>query len=191
MTDRPRRPGTMTDDDRALIGRDRRRASSEPAADAFDTDDDHFTPVGRIIERIEADLGDELSPRERRIALAFGRHTANMELRARKRSDSQDTALLRREIDDLQLAIVDIRGESGSNGKLGALKERVDKAEARKWWGVTFLAGLAVTVISAAIAFGSWMGSIETDVETLKQRTFRARNVSPPDFPATKEGPTP
>ena len=38
--------------------------------------------------------------------------------------------------------MVDIRGESGNNGKLGALKDRVDKAEARKWWAVTFLAGL-------------------------------------------------
>lgn len=176
----------MTDEDRALAGIHRRRASSEPAADAFDSDDDRFTPVSSIIERA-ADLTD----RERNLLRYIWAHTANMEMRARARSDSQDGALLARRIDELESSVVDISGKSGNNGKLGALKERVDKTEARRWWVITFLAGLLVTVIGSAIALGSWMGSIETTVETLQVRSLRARAGNTPEYPATKEGNTP
>lgn len=74
-------------------------------------------------------------------------------------------------IDAVETAIVDIRGEHGNNGKLGALKARVDTAEARRWWAFTALAGLVVTVITASIAFGRWMSRVETDVDWLKQRS--------------------
>lgn len=162
------------------------RASSEPAADAFELDDDQLTPVSTIVERLEREIGDELSARDKRIITALCRHDANQEMRHRRRSDSQETATLCRRIDDVESQIVELVGRSGNNGRVGTLKERVDKAEARRWWAVTFLAGLLVTVIGSAIAFGSWMGSIESDVKTLKERAAR-RNFMQPDYPAPKE----
>lgn len=73
-------------------------------------------------------------------------------------------------IDKVERSIVDICGVSGNNGKLGSLKARVDQAESRRWWVVTFLAGTLVTVLGAAIVFGRWMGAMETSVEALKER---------------------
>jgi hypothetical protein len=87
-------------------------------------------------------------------------------------------AELERRVDAVETAITDIRGESGHNGKLGALKERVDKAELRRWWAVTFIAGLIVTILASAIAFGRWMSSLETDVQWLKARTQRVRGMT-------------
>lgn len=181
-----KRPGTMTDDDRALIGREHRRASSQPAADEFD--DDH-TPVGVIMERLEVEIeiGGSLSPRERRIIQAFGRHTANMEMRARQRRETGDTAALERRLDSVEKAIIDIRGEGGNNGKLGEQRRRLEKIEARRWWAVTFLATTLVTVIGAAIAFGRWMSSVEMDVDWLKQQRRRPAMFQP--APAGKDQP--
>lgn len=183
-----KRPCTMSDDERALIGA-KHRASSEPAADAFDQD---FTPVGVTIERIEAAIGDQLSPREQRIVQALVARDANAELRARQRRDTGDTAALERRVDAVETAITDITGKSGNNGKLGALKERVDKAEARRWWAVTFVAGLVVTALGFAFSFGSRLGSLETEVETLKARRGRVHIPGfQPEYPAAKEGNTP
>jgi len=158
---------------------------SIPVVDSFEGDD-HLTPVAHVIERISRTFVP--SERERTLIHLFWEHTANMEMRGRKRSDSSETSTLRKAIDALETAIVDIRGERGDNGKLGELKRRVDVAESRRWWAVTFLAGLAVAVVTAAIAFGVWKGSIETDVDNLKARAFRVRN-SLPEYPAAKETP--
>jgi hypothetical protein len=91
----------------------------------------------------------------------------------REHRDARDRARPR-DVGDLELAIVDIRGEAGTNGKLGALRERVDKAESRRWWAVTALAGAVITVLTGAIAVGRWVGSIETDVEVIKERLDHA-----------------
>jgi hypothetical protein len=181
VSDDRKRPSSMSDADRALAGRDRRITPPRGLpADSFE-EDDHFTPVTQAIEHL-----DDLTDRERMLFQLVWRHTANMEMRARKRSDSSETSTLARRIDALETAIVDIRGENGGNGKLGEVTRRVDKAEARRWWAITALAGLLVTVISSAIALGSWMGSIETDVATLKARSMR-RNQ--PDTPADRTSP--
>jgi len=87
-----------------------------------------------------------------------------------RRAITADELELDDRIDAVETAIVDIRGERGDNGKLGALKARVDVAEARRWWAVTFAAGLVITVITAAITLGVWIGRIDADVATLKQR---------------------
>lgn len=175
----------MSDEDRALAELQRRRASGEPTADTFDTPGDRFTPVAEVIERA-ADLTD----RERNLLRYIWAHTANMEMRARSRSDSQETSTLSKRIDALEDSVVDISGKSGNNGKIGALKERVDKAESRRWWAITFVAGLVVTGIGSAFAFGSRIGSLESDVATLKARAYRAHASSfSPDDPASKGSP--
>jgi len=187
----------MSDAERDGRGRERRVLTPatgvpvQPTEEGSFEPEDHFTPVSDVFGQLEERM--VLSERERQLVMLVLRltwqHTANMEMRARKRSDTQDTSILRKELDAAQLAIVDIRGESGNNGKLGALKERVDKAEARKWWAITFIAGLIVTIIGSAFAFGSRIGALETDVETLKARALRARNASPPEYPAARETP--
>jgi hypothetical protein len=174
VTDK-KRPGTMSDEDRALASRrvatPGRGVELQPI---HESNEDDFTPVGDVLAMTD-------DPELRDVITAIWRHTANVELRCRILSKSTDTA-------ELRDAIVDISGKSGSNGKLGALKERVDKAEARRWWAVTFLAGIAITVIGSAIAFGVWKGSIETDVKTLKRAVYRSHEFSsPPDEPAAKE----
>lgn len=186
----------MSDEDRALAELQRRRASSEPAADAFELDEDHFTPVQPVIERVHGELCDRvvLTERERWLVRTIldllvptlWRHTANMEMRARMRSDSQDSAILGRRIDDVETSLVDIAGKSGGNGKLGALKERVDKAEARRWWAITTAASLAIAVIGSALVLYRWIGTVETDVEWLKQR--RRPAISQPAEPAKDNG---
>lgn len=182
----------MTDEERAQISRDHRlqqrratteRASSEPAADAF-AEEDHLTPITVVQERIEDELGRKLSEEGRAIVKALGRHDANQELRHRRRSDSQDTALLARRTDGVEDTLVEKFGKDGKGGEFASLLERVKTAESRRWWALTFVAGLLVTVITAAVAFGSWMGSIESDVETLKQRRS---NRFPPEYPAAKD----
>jgi hypothetical protein len=181
----------MSDDDRALVRRRETPMRGTPLVVSAPDDDggsfeqeDHFTPVHHVIEVIEERLhiegGVVLTERERLIVTMIWRHTANLELRARRRSDSSDHTKIRRDIDALETAITDIRGERGDNGKLGALKARVDQAESRRWWAITALAGVVVTVISASIAFGRWMSSVETDVEWLKQRRY----ISMPGNPA-------
>jgi hypothetical protein len=156
-----KRPGTMSDGDRALVGRSRTPRGGVPVNEFTQSDDD-FTPVGDVLAMTD-------DPELRDVITAIWRHTANVELRCRILSKQQDTTELAKRIDDVETTLVDLSGKSGNNGKVGALKERVDKTEARRWWVITFVAGLIVTVIGSAIAFGSWMGSIETDVETLKQ----------------------
>lgn len=175
----------MSDDDRALASR--RVLTPVRGVPIHAPEGDDFTPVTVIFERIETELGDELTARERRIVTALVRHDANQELRTRKRSDSQETGTLVKRIDELETSVVDISGKHGTNGKLGALKDRVDRAEARRWWLITFVAGLVVAVVTAAVAFGRWQGTMQAELDAVKARMDRARSGSPPEFPASKE----
>lgn len=179
-----KRPGSMSDDDRALAHKSQTPAVGVPVHAPQDED---FTPVSSVIERVQAVFVP--NEREQMVLTLVWQHTANMELRARQRSETSGAAALERRVDGVETAIVDIRGEHGNNGKLGALKARVDTAESRKWWALTFVAGLLVTVITAAVTFGVWIGRIDADVATLKQRANRARGSSSPDYPAARETP--
>lgn len=87
-----------------------------------------------------------------------------------RRAPTADEHDLDERVDAVETAIVDIRGERGDNGKLGALKARVDVADSRRWQVLMFLAGLLVTVVTAAVTLGVWIGRIDADVATLKQR---------------------
>lgn len=151
----------------------------------FDPDERDFTPVSDVIERIERTI--VLDERDRLLIHLFWQHTANMTMRWSRTDAAQTDARL----DALERAVIDMRGERGDNGKIGEQRRRLDKIEARRWWALTFLAGLIVTTLGWAYSFGARIGSIEADVQTLKARVFRVRNdhsVSP-DFPATKELP--
>jgi hypothetical protein len=187
----------MDDDERATIGREhRQRASSEPVADAF-AEEDHFTPVAEVVKRIEEAAGRLLTEDELRVAHETHRIAADRHMRVRQQHVTSEqpyrggagmTAEEAKRLDAVEDLLVEKFGRGGKNGDVGALRASVEKAEARRWWLLTFLAGLLVTVVGSAVAFGSWMGSIEADVETLKARALR-RNGSTPDYPAARETP--
>jgi hypothetical protein len=92
---------------------------------------------------------------------------------------------LRDTVGQLDRAIVDLRGVSGDNGKLGELKRRVDTSDARRWQVVASMIALIFVVLCTAVAMGRWIGSLETDVETLKSRATRSRFWG--DAPAAKD----
>lgn len=160
MSDK-KRPGAMSDEARALDAMRRRR---EEASGSFEVED-HFTPVSQVIERA-ADLTD----RERMLLRYIWTHTANMEMRARARSDSQDSAQLRREIDALQEWRVDVVGQTGANGRLGALKGRVDVFMNRAWAVLLILLGGVAGAAVKLIIVGRAYGELETQVEANRAR---------------------
>lgn len=76
--------------------------------------------------------------------------------------------------------IVDIKGTSGDNGKIGALRAdlgkleaRLDKAEARRWTIVTALIGMILTAGTLAVAGGRWVGKVENRVDQIEHRLDR------------------
>lgn len=85
------------------------------------------------------------------------------------------------------VAFADIRGERGDNGKLGALKARVDTLSSRSWWVLsTALAGLggaAAKLVIVSSTFASVQASaadsaervraLETEVSTLRVQLVR------------------
>ena len=92
-------------------------------------------------------------------------------------ADDSEAATLRADLDatnesvcELRNAIVDIRGESGSDGKLGELTRKVDEMRSRRWWAYSTLIAALIAAVSSAIVMGRWVGQIETDVATLKAR---------------------
>ncbi|HEX5064125.1 MAG TPA: hypothetical protein VFV99_32335 [Kofleriaceae bacterium] len=143
------------------------RATSQPAADSFAADDaSQFTPVTDVLELLDAEI--VLTERERRMFFYLWKHSANQEMRGRKRSDSQDTSLLAKrldEIDDKHTRLdVDLRGDGNREHGRVATLERFH-ARIVKW-----ALGSLVAIAGAAISFGIWMGSVRTDIDNLKQR---------------------
>lgn len=125
-----------------------------------------FTPVTDVLEAIE-------DPQLRQVAHALWQHTANMELRARARvGDAADVSKLNERVADLEMGLVDIRGQSGSNGKLGTIgaaiasvREKVDGISKRAWWLVGLVLGGVGAAAIKLILTGRFVGQLETQVE--------------------------
>jgi hypothetical protein len=73
---------------------------------------------------------------------------------------------------ELELAVVDIRGESGSNGKLGNLRTELEAAKklqatlVGRFWALAMLVlGGAVGAAIKLVLIGRWVGALETQVE--------------------------
>lgn len=167
MTEK-KRPGTMSDDERALIGREHRTTpvagtpipQEVPVGEFAEQD---FTPVGDVMARIEQSV--VLSDRERMLMRMVWQHTANMEMRSRKRSDSQDTSILAQRIDDLETHKTDIVGADGATGQIGHLRKQLDSALGRAWWLVTVLVGGIGAAAVKLIIVGQAYGELKTKVE--------------------------
>jgi hypothetical protein len=100
-------------------------------------------------------------------------------------------AMLRDELAELRrdtdVAFADIRGERGDNGKLGALKARVDTLSARAWWviatAIAGLGGAAAKLVIVSSTFASVQASaadsaervraLEAEVSTLRSQLVR------------------
>ncbi len=73
---------------------------------------------------------------------------------------------------ELELAIVDLRGESGQNGKLGNLRAEVANVRTaqttlggRFWALAMLLLGSVVAAATTLVVIGRWVGALETQVE--------------------------
>lgn len=121
------KPGVFaSDDERALEGK--RWQTPARGVPIHVPDPEDFTPVGHVIDTLQQQIA--LTERERQIVglvlKVSWNHSANQELRAQARHDTLDGGKLREEVDRIDTAITDIRGEKGDNGKLGELRRRVD-----------------------------------------------------------------
>lgn len=81
-----------------------------------------------------------------------------------------------KDIRSLAADIVDIKGVSGNNGKIGnvradlaEVKARIDKQEARRWTLIVTAVGMILTAASLAVAGGRWVGKLENRVEQLEK----------------------
>lgn len=168
--DKPARHGTMSDDERALIGLERRRAATpvggvkvvEPTTAPEDHGQgeawDEFTPVESVrplLDKIE-------DPAIRAFAIALWTHTGNVDLRSAHRAGhGVDVGGIATEVADLRTeltrGLADIHGVSGTNGKLGELRRRVDALSSKAWWVLTaFVGGIgaaAVKLVMVTAAF--------------------------------------
>jgi hypothetical protein len=192
--DRPRRPGSMSDADRALAGR--RHRTPAGGVPVEHTDADSFTPVTDLLDMID-------DPQLRRIVRLMWEHTANMEMRAQKRVGTEGdveqlgaaVAVLEGEITRLrnqaatqhsehvalrELAIrqfADLTGADGKNGKVGTLRERVAKLVERSWWLFTVaVGGLGAAAVKLVIV-GRAYGELETQVHSNAARLELLENV--------------
>jgi hypothetical protein len=182
--ERKKRPGTQSDEDRALAELARRRSGNTPVGgtptvptNEFNQGDEDFTPVGKVIDRIEEVM--MLDERDRMLLRLFWQHTANMEMRSRKRSDSQDTSALAKRIDELENFRTDVTGADGTNGKIGNLRKQLDSALARAWWLVTVLVGgigaAAIKLIIVGQAYGELKQSVDNNarqIQLIERATF-------------------
>lgn len=171
--DNPKRPGSMSDVDRALHSRESRRSpalgvpivnaatiaqieelneiETNLAAEA-DEFDEQFTPVQDVLTLAR-------TSQDQNLVFALWRHSANQELRFRRTRNRSAETKLRRDIDDNAKAITDIHGAAGTNGKLGELRRRVDGLSSKAWWLFTALVGAlgaaAVKLVIVVRAFDS------------------------------------
>lgn len=133
----------MSDDERANIGRARRTPARGYPVHV--EDEEGRTPITDVLALAQ-------TPDERELLIRIWRHIANVETRSRTHVDSTESGKLREDLDAVELAIVDIHGVKGSNGKLGELRRRVDALTKRAWSIVTLaIGGIGAAAIKLVI----------------------------------------
>lgn len=175
-----KRPGTMSGEDRdaAALARIRARIDTpHGGVPILAIDSDDFTPVGVAIEHLEKAI--DLTDRERLLIELGWKHSANQEMRSRKRVELTEGGQLRAELDEVSRVvathaerITDATGKSGDNGKLGELKRRVDAWTSKTWWLVTALLGAlgtaAIKLVLVTRAFDAVESRSVANAEQLK-----------------------
>lgn len=146
-----KRPGTQSDEDRALAELQRRRAQTPPGGVEVHAPEDR-TPVTEVL-----DLADRMPDPEAReilrdVAAKIWNHTTNQELRHRAAIQRTEASAIRDALDEhtaadtehhgeVMRALADIHGASGQNGKLGELRRRVDSLSKAAWLLVSVAVG--------------------------------------------------
>lgn len=139
-----------------------------------ESDPEDFTPVGDTLARVN-------DPEVQLAIAAIWRHTANIEMRLRARHEESDAAKTSARVNDLELALVDVRGESGTNGKLGNLRAELAEAKANhttlvnRFWKLVMLVlggvgGAAAKLILISRAYGSLETQVEANRLELQQQ---------------------
>lgn len=155
------------DEERASVGRDRRATPARGLEIADPRDRDHHTPVTDLLALIDG--LDEITPRQlKQIVRLVWEHTTNVELRSVQRiPDEQTTAETRREFRELQL---ELTGKDGKNGKIGLLREAVDRLMSRAWWFFTvFVGGIGAAAVKLLIV-GRAYGELDAQVNSNRAR---------------------
>ena len=151
--DPPKRPGSMSDADRALPSLRRRTPIHGVAVAVGEFEDEQRTPPPSDIE----ELIRKLWPLRHADELLGGLSTQVTRLEGR--ADNLETlaggleeigkhvADDAKTHSDIAETLADIHGRSGSNGKLGELKRRVDALSSRAWILLTAFVGALGTAL--------------------------------------------
>lgn len=145
--------------------------------------------IERSVELLSAKV-DGIGERMAELQAADAEHTVYI---TTLRESHGEFATLAEFREDVYTRVTDIAGKDGVNGKLGALKARVDTADARRWQVLMFCLGLLVTaggiVFWAASNVADFKGRItraEGDLlELRRSRRGILRDVPQPDAKET------
>jgi hypothetical protein len=103
-----------------------------------------------------------------------------IELQTRVQHLERNPEQVAEDLGELKEHIVDIKGKSGTNGKIGnlradleALKAKIEKQEARRWTVIVTLIGMILTAATLAVTGGRWVGQLENRVEQNSERLDR------------------
>lgn len=139
-----------------------KRPPSQPSSDSFENEPTpRPTDIEEQLERLWAirKSADQL--------IALNTRIERLEKRP-------DTVL--DELRELSEHVVDIKGVSGDNGKIGSLRAelarveaRLEKQEARRWTLITTAIGMILTAATLAVTGGRWLGKLENRVDQLER----------------------
>lgn len=131
-------------------------------------DRSEFTPVTDILDSIE-------DPTLRRLFRLMWEHTANQELRNRKRVDDTDSSKVLVRLDAHEEEClrfkIDLVGANGDDGRIGEIRKAVEAADKRASWMFRFALGAIGGVALALVLGGRWIGTLETKVNEQQERT--------------------
>ena len=140
-----KRPGTQSDEDRAAAELQRRRAATPVGGVVIHAPEDR-TPVTDVLPLAGEDESSRL------MLVAVWRHIDNLEMRLLAKISATSGETHRQALDEHEAtdhahhatvteALADIHGRSGTNGKLGELKRRVDALTRAAWLLVSVAVG--------------------------------------------------
>ena len=154
-----KRPGSMSDADRALVGRERRVATPIHGVPIHVPHAEDFTPVTEVMALVDRIPDNETRELIGSIIAKTWRHTGNQEFCHNAAIERTDGAAIRAVLDDhvaadaethreITESLADIQGKSGQNGKIGELRRRVDGLSSKAWWVLSaFVGGIGAAAI--------------------------------------------
>lgn len=94
--------------------------------------------------------------------------------------EATEASALEKRIREVEIDMIDIRGESGDNGKLGnltglvkAINDELSKLSGRAWWAITVILGGLGAAAVKLVVIGKSYGELGTTVDNLKSQLER------------------